>query len=741
MSSTTAIHPIFGTGAGERINGTSMSDMVSAGGGDDQVYGGKGNDDLWGGDGNDMLRGGSGNDVIHGSGGRGVVKPEIITIAEDYEGKVTFGGETAGYRNTFGVYKVDPETGAIGDVEILWENASRKGSGGDLIVDQSSVDLSLSAGDQIGFFIVANGYSMNNFNAMQDGGFAFLDADGQPATLNSSNPKLVHVADDGGVTELRGNKFHTAGHGDHVGLNADGHETRADGSHYDHTVGILHQGEGTVKLGFEDLYKGGDQDFDDCVFTVDIGEANASVLNAHYKVQGGGHSYEDGVLRRTSDARNDVESETAVGAGAALDLAHVGVKATPDALVAKVTLHPGSDFDAFAQQGGEYALRVDLDGPDGSPDLFIVSRTEDGFAVTLDGVLREASVSIQEDGVLRVEMPAQSGEFDPQDRFNWSAQLDSRSGDQTATDVYDRVKSFVVETSDDVLYGESGSDELHGGGGADRLYGGNNADELYGGSGNDLLDGGSGADMLKGGAGDDQLDGGSGNDQLFGGSGDDVVAGGTGNDELHGNSGNDRLDGGSGDDQLFGGSGDDVMSGGKGANALNGGSGVDTVDYGWLDTKVKVDLHYKKATGSVTDELVSIENAVGGSNNDVLRGDKRDNVLDGGAGNDVLRGRTGDDVLTGGAGADRFQYFKSDLRGDSVDVITDFSIEGGDRLDFRKLVDMGDDDALSDLVATRFTEDGCVVSARIEGDMQDVCLLQNAQFTVDQLVDEGALMA
>ena len=49
-----------------------------------------------------------------------------------------------------------------------------------------------------------------------------------------------------------------------------------------------------------------------------------------------------------------------------------------------------------------------------------------------------------------------------------------------------------------------------------------------------------------------------------------------------------------------------------------------------------------------------IENAVGGSGNDTLRGNEAANVLTGSSGNDILSGMGGPDILVGGAGADSF---------------------------------------------------------------------------------------
>ena len=46
-------------------------------------------------------------------------------------GSVTFEGETAGYQNAIGMYKIAAD-GTISDVKILFANGSVTGSGGDL---------------------------------------------------------------------------------------------------------------------------------------------------------------------------------------------------------------------------------------------------------------------------------------------------------------------------------------------------------------------------------------------------------------------------------------------------------------------------------------------------------------------------------------------------------------------------------------------------------------------------------
>jgi Ca2+-binding RTX toxin-like protein len=68
--------------------------------------------------------------------------------------------------------------------------------------------------------------------------------------------------------------------------------------------------------------------------------------------------------------------------------------------------------------------------------------------------------------------------------------------------------------------------------------------------------------------------------------------------------------------------------------------------------------------------------AVGGSGNDGLRGNRRDNILEGNAGNDVLNGASGNDRLRGGPGNDYYIFepasgldFVDEQSGGGVDVL------------------------------------------------------------------------
>ncbi len=219
----------------------------------------------------------------------------------------------------------------------------------------------------------------------------------------------------------------------------------------------------------------------------------------------------------------------------------------------------------------------------------------------------------------------------------------------------------------------------------------------------EALDGGEGDDVLRGG----RLLGGPGDDVLtLAGSGGSTASGGEGDDRLLGTEAYDGLGGGPGRDEIRGAGGDDLLDGADGSEAaadlLDGGAGADTVSYDGRPTAVAISL-----AGGVAseDRLSAVENARGGSGDDVLSGDAGANVLDGaagedrvdggadadqvagGEGDDTVDGGAGDDRVTGGDGADRLLGGDGDDRvagGNGVDTLDGGA--GDDRLDAVDLV-------------------------------------------------------
>jgi Ca2+-binding RTX toxin-like protein len=154
--------------------------------------------------------------------------------------------------------------------------------------------------------------------------------------------------------------------------------------------------------------------------------------------------------------------------------------------------------------------------------------------------------------------------------------------------------------------------------------------------------------IVRGGDGDDTLrasgflDGGRGADALIGGPGPDSLTGGPGADVLRAGAGADTLVGDGGSPAA---PSDDV---------LDGGSGLDTASYKSRAAPVRVDLADPGGDGAQreNDRLRSIEDLIGGSGDDVLRGDRQPNRIEGGGGRDRIDGRGGPDTLQGGDGAD-----------------------------------------------------------------------------------------
>ncbi len=86
----------------------------------------------------------------------------------------------------------------------------------------------------------------------------------------------------------------------------------------------------------------------------------------------------------------------------------------------------------------------------------------------------------------------------------------------------------------------------------------------------------------------------------------------------------------------------------------------------------------------------------GDANDNQLMGDDADNIIRGLAGDDVITGNQGDDILSGGLGSDTFDYNSNN---DGHDIITDFNLSEGDKLDLSDLVDYQTGNNIADFVS------------------------------------------
>ncbi|MGB0712410.1 MAG: DUF4114 domain-containing protein [Gammaproteobacteria bacterium] len=170
------------------------------------------------------------------------ISPEALTLSYDTTITAYFISEGAGYRNTVGWYDASTDGTDGANRNVIWANASLEGAGGSL-QPWEPVELgSFDAGTTLGFFLSANGYNYEQYR----------DRWGDTRTdYYMDNYVNTYFTDDA--------------------INPDG---------ISHVVAGVLPEKGLLTIGFEDLYGGGDRDYDDVVFALDIGVENARQIAA-----------------------------------------------------------------------------------------------------------------------------------------------------------------------------------------------------------------------------------------------------------------------------------------------------------------------------------------------------------------------------------------------------------------------------------------------------------------------------
>ena len=441
------------------MNGTDGNDTQFGGGRDDMMAGNGGNDRMHGGGGNDAMAGGDGNDVMFGESGRGgSADMTKLSIADAMKGSVTFNYESAGYKNALGMYKIGPD-GSIRDVSVLWANASLKGSGGDLLANKSTVGFDLAAGERIGFFVIPDGFSqkgMANLLADKAGSFKFVDKAGNSGSIHAGGElKLVHVSNKGVATDIKStygtSVFHSIDNGT-MGLNGD---------KLNHVVGKVDVATGTVKIGFEDLKGGGDKDFDDSVFTLNLGSTNAALLA---KIG----------VAKVVGPRDDAMS------GGAGDDTMFGMSGNDrmDGGAGNDRMWGNSGNDLIAGGAGNDDLRGgsgndELHDGDGDDQV----RGDSGNDILVAGEGNDAYVG--------------GSGFDTVDFSNAKGgvkvDLHAHSASGMGSDKLDGIEAVVGSSFADWIKGDKGANAIAGGAGDDTIRGLGGADKLAGGAGADTF--------------------------------------------------------------------------------------------------------------------------------------------------------------------------------------------------------------------------------------------------------------
>ena len=297
--------------------------------------------------------------------------------------------------------------------------------------------------------------------------------------------------------------------------------------------------------------------------------------------------------------------------------------------------------------------------------------------------------------------------------------------------------TVTTGTGDDVVYGGAGDDVIRTGAGNDVIFAGSGDDLVEAGSGDDIIHGEAGNDDLRGEAGNDRIYGGDGEDKLSGGDGNDILLGGAGNDQIDGGADDDRIIGETddGDDTVVGGEGDDtyvsaasdgqdLFAGLDGhdvfiaveigdGDTFDGGTGTDTYDAAAVDSAMIVDLTAGTVTlieavestqfdpavevALLTDPapdtevalatlpdadpqitpttLISVENVIGGSANDVFIANDDVNEFTGGDGEDLFVFQTVASTGIGSGGRDKILDFEVGDRIKIDDISDEFAVD------------------------------------------------------------------
>ncbi|WP_114965615.1 Hint domain-containing protein [Alkalilacustris brevis] len=355
---------LLGTDGDDTLIGTDCDDVIVGGPGGDLIKGGAGDDTLMGGIGSDTISGGKGDDVIIGGAGS----------LEDYTATVTLHAPSAAYQNTLGFYFVDPVCGEIMNTQIAFENSTDPDNAGE------TFSFFVPPHAQIGAFIIAQGATENDFEALGEGEYKFLNANGEPAKPDDEGVHLVHLAKDGTQTPLDGKVYHSVASGDLAGLNPDGEV---------HIEGMSENDDGSWTFGFEDIFGLGDRDFDDVVFTIDLGNSGATLLNPDFDATA---DLPDG----DPDSSNKLfggDGDDVIYTGAGADKAYGGKGDDTFYATPGDTIDGGKGFDALylpGQLGNIEKIKItkEVHNPDGSV-------SQDGYIDFKDGSDRLEFISIE----------------------------------------------------------------------------------------------------------------------------------------------------------------------------------------------------------------------------------------------------------------------------------------------------------------------------------------------------------
>lgn len=184
--------------------------------------------------------------------------------------------------------------------------------------------------------------------------------------------------------------------------------------------------------------------------------------------------------------------------------------------------------------------------------------------------------------------------------------------------------------------------------------------------------------------------------------------------------GNDTVDGGGGNDILFG----DLITFDGIASA-----GVHAIQAYVAD---KLSMPVNTVDTETMHNFITEHSAefnVSGSNDgaDTLLGGAGQDIIFGQGGDDHIEGGKGEDVLIGGKGADTFVWRAGD---EGKDVIRDFNVQEGDRLDLRDLLQSEEDIAIDNFLRLTTVDGETTLQASSDGKLNAAGGLANADVSI-----------
>ncbi|WP_025899615.1 cadherin domain-containing protein [Sneathiella glossodoripedis] len=410
---------------------------------------------------------------------------EDIVINYQSEATITFQGEYAGYQNSIGAYQINSD-GTITGAELLWGDAST----GKLTAGQSTATYDgIESGSKLGFFVISDGFDLlpqasytgdgNSFPTT--GSWMFVNPDFDPATQNPQDhlynvntdtgaPQLIYVEDDGTIHSQSGNVFHST--------NQEEFNPDADVSVREHFIAGVDQENGILNFGFEDILGGGDFDFNDGMFSVEID------------------------VRDLMEAPNPLFTKDANGNSSF----QISDADSTDLQQLVVTVSDVQNGDTLSLSGPYKITGGNVLTFDGQDTGIAIDIVEEGTSITLT-LSGEGDLDHYEAIVQNINFSNTSGSHEIAGVRPITVVATDSSGEVSET----LVSSFeiVMESS---TYGTDGNDSITADAGGDTVYAGSGDDSIFGGAGDDVIYGQDGADAYEFGLND-------GMDTFIGGDG------------------------------------------------------------------------------------------------------------------------------------------------------------------------------------------------------------------------------